>query len=132
VGHVDANGSDNLDPFIRGSWESIADPALPPQRREVGDNTHSVAIIDACRPWNWRDQFAETNTPSPEVTRKAQEKFVGYLKACRKVLNRENSNAVSARRDLSQFCPSINADTVATRKKAGLSQYDVAKCLRTP
>jgi 4-hydroxy-3-polyprenylbenzoate decarboxylase len=64
--------------FIRGSWDSIADPALPPQRREVGDNTHSVAIIDACRPWHWRDQFAETNTPSPEVTRKAQEKF-GWL-----------------------------------------------------
>ena len=64
--------------FIKGSWDSIADPALPPERREVGDNTHSVAIIDACRPWHWRHQFAETNTPSPEVTKKAQDKF-GWL-----------------------------------------------------
>jgi hypothetical protein len=64
--------------FIRGSWDSTADPALPPERRETGDNTHSVAIIDACRPWHWRHKFAETNTPSLEVTRKAQEKF-GWL-----------------------------------------------------
>jgi 4-hydroxy-3-polyprenylbenzoate decarboxylase len=64
--------------FIKGSWDSIADPALPPERREVGDNTHSVAIIDACRPWHWRHQFAETNTPSPAVANKAREKF-GWL-----------------------------------------------------
>jgi 4-hydroxy-3-polyprenylbenzoate decarboxylase len=64
--------------FIRGSWDSIADPALPPERRDVGDNTHSVAIIDACRPWHWRNKFADTNTPSPEVARKAREKF-GWL-----------------------------------------------------
>ena len=57
----------------------MADPALPPERREAGDNTHSVAIIDACRPWHWRHKFAETNTPSPEVTRKAQEKFSWLL-----------------------------------------------------
>jgi 4-hydroxy-3-polyprenylbenzoate decarboxylase len=64
--------------FIKGSWDSVADPALPPERREMGDNTHSVAIIDACRPWHWRHRFPETNTPSPEVARKAREKF-GWL-----------------------------------------------------
>ena len=34
--------------------------------------THSVAIIDACRPWSWRDKFPPTNTPSAAVARKAQ------------------------------------------------------------
>jgi hypothetical protein len=40
--------------------------------------THSVAIIDACRPWHWRDKFPPTNAPSAEVARKAREKF-GWL-----------------------------------------------------
>src|SRR5579871_2690308 len=64
--------------FIRGSWDSPADPALPPWRRAAGDMTHSVALIDACRPFHWRDKFPPTNARSPEVARKAREKF-GWL-----------------------------------------------------
>jgi 4-hydroxy-3-polyprenylbenzoate decarboxylase len=64
--------------FIEGSWDSPADPRLLPERRKAGDLTHSVAIINACRPYHWRDQFPPANTPSPEVARKAQEKF-GWL-----------------------------------------------------
>ena len=64
--------------FINGSWDSPADPRLPPERRKIGDLTHSVAIIDACRPYHWRDQFPPANTPSPEIARKAQERF-GWL-----------------------------------------------------
>jgi UbiD family decarboxylase len=64
--------------FITGSWDSSADPALPPERRAVGNMTHSVALIDACKPWHWRDKFPPTNAPSPEVARKAREKF-GWL-----------------------------------------------------
>jgi 4-hydroxy-3-polyprenylbenzoate decarboxylase len=64
--------------FIRGSWDSNADPAIPPERRKAGDITHSVALINACKPWHWREQFAPSNTPSPEVARKAREKF-GWL-----------------------------------------------------
>jgi 4-hydroxy-3-polyprenylbenzoate decarboxylase len=64
--------------FINGSWDSPADPVLPPWKRAAGDMTHSVAVIDACRPFHWRDKFPPTNTPSAEVTRKAREKF-GWL-----------------------------------------------------
>ena len=64
--------------FIAGSWDSPADPALPPWKRAEGNMTHSVAVIDACRPFHWRDKFPPTNTPSPEVARKAREKF-GWL-----------------------------------------------------
>ena len=44
----------------------------------AGDITHSVAVIDACRPFHWLDQFPMANAPSAEVLRKAEEKF-GYL-----------------------------------------------------
>jgi UbiD family decarboxylase len=64
--------------FIEGAWDSPADPRLPPDKRAKGDMTHSVAIIDACRPWHWRDKFPPTNAPSAEVARKAREKF-GWL-----------------------------------------------------
>ena len=64
--------------FIEGSWDSPADPRLPPDKRGKGDMTHSVAIIDACRPWHWRDKFPPTNAPSAEVAKKAREKF-GWL-----------------------------------------------------
>ncbi|MGE0627939.1 MAG: UbiD family decarboxylase [Hyphomicrobiaceae bacterium] len=64
--------------FIEGSWDSPADPALHPDKRESGDMTHSVAIINACRPWAWRDRFPPANTPSAEVMAKAKEKF-GWL-----------------------------------------------------
>ena len=64
--------------FIEGSWDSPADPRLTPEQREAGDMTHSVAVIDACRPFKWREKFPPANTPSPEVTKKAKEKF-GWL-----------------------------------------------------
>jgi UbiD family decarboxylase len=64
--------------FIQGSWDSPADPALPPERRKAGDTTHSVAIINACKPYHWRDQFPPSNTPSKETLKKARDKF-GWL-----------------------------------------------------
>ena len=64
--------------FIEGSWDSPADPRLTPEKRAARDMTHSVAVINACRPYRWRDQFPPANTPSFETLRKAKEKF-GWL-----------------------------------------------------
>jgi 4-hydroxy-3-polyprenylbenzoate decarboxylase len=64
--------------FIQNAWDSPADPRLAPEKRAVGDMTHSVAVINACKPYHWRDKFPPSNTPSAEVTRKAKEKF-GWL-----------------------------------------------------
>jgi UbiD family decarboxylase len=64
--------------FITGSWDSPADPVLSPAKRASGDMTHSVAVIDACKPFHWRDKFPPSNTPSAEVAKKARERF-GWL-----------------------------------------------------
>jgi 4-hydroxy-3-polyprenylbenzoate decarboxylase len=64
--------------FIQNAWDSPADPRLAPEKRAVGDMTHSVAVINACKPYHWREKFPPSNTPSPEITRKAKEKF-GWL-----------------------------------------------------
>ena len=64
--------------IIQGAWTSPADPRVTPEQRAAGDLTNSRAVIDACRPYHWRDQFPMVNAPSAEVARKAREKF-GFL-----------------------------------------------------
>ena len=64
--------------FLEGVWDSPADARLTPEQRAAGDMTHSMCIIDACRPFRWRDKFPPSNAPSAEVARKAKEKF-GWL-----------------------------------------------------
>ena len=71
------------DPWSRSS--SSAAPGIPTpiprfrrNARKAGNITHSVALINACKPYHWKDEFPPSNTPSPEVTRKAKEKF-GWL-----------------------------------------------------
>jgi 4-hydroxy-3-polyprenylbenzoate decarboxylase len=57
---------------------SPADPLLTAEQRETKNLTNSRAVIDATRPFEWRDKFPKVNAPSPEISRKAMEKF-GYL-----------------------------------------------------
>jgi len=64
--------------IITKTWSTPLDPRIPPEQKDKGDNTNSRAIIDACRPFHWRDKFPKVNMPSPELTRRAMEKF-GYL-----------------------------------------------------
>ena len=64
--------------FIEGSWDSRADPRLDPEKRAIRDVRHSVAIIDACRPFRWRDKFARSNAPTAEFAKEALDKF-GWL-----------------------------------------------------
>ena len=64
--------------FIEGSWDSRADPRLEPEKRQARDVRHSVAVIDACRPYRWRDKFPPSTAPSPEFARRAAEKY-GWL-----------------------------------------------------
>jgi 4-hydroxy-3-polyprenylbenzoate decarboxylase len=64
--------------IIRGAWSTPLDPRIEPARKAAGDYTNSRAVIDACRPWHWRDQFPAVNMPSAEERREAVAKF-GHL-----------------------------------------------------
>ena len=64
--------------ILRRMRTTPADPLLTEERRRTGDLTNSRAVIDATRPFEWRDKFPKVNAPSPEVSHKAREKF-GYL-----------------------------------------------------
>ncbi len=60
--------------IIKRAWSGPLDSAIPPE--EKGFN--SRALIDATRPWEWRDRFPKVNAPSPAVEKKAREKW-GWL-----------------------------------------------------
>jgi UbiD family decarboxylase len=64
--------------IIRNAWSTPLDPRIEPERKAKGDFTNSRAVIDACRPWHWRDAFPKVNAPTPEQARLARQKF-GYL-----------------------------------------------------
>ena len=65
--------------FIRGAWSTPLDPSIDPERKEKGDFTNSRAIIDACRPFHWKDKYPIVNMPLPETARKTKEMFSWML-----------------------------------------------------
>jgi UbiD family decarboxylase len=43
-------------------WSTPIDPRLSPEKRAAGDFTNSRAILDACRPFSWRDKFPKVHS----------------------------------------------------------------------
>ena len=64
--------------ILRRMRSTPADPRLTPEQRKKRDFTNSRMVIDATRPYEWKDKFPMVNAPSQEVVRMAREKF-GYL-----------------------------------------------------
>ncbi len=60
--------------LIKRAWSGPLDSAIRPG--EKGYN--SRALIDATRPWEWRDQFPAVSAPTPATAKKAREKW-GWL-----------------------------------------------------
>ncbi|MBI2954026.1 MAG: UbiD family decarboxylase [Chloroflexi bacterium] len=62
--------------IINRAWSGPLDPAIPKGKKGF----NSRAIIDACRPYEWKDEFPIVNEPSPEMKKLAKERW-GYLTA---------------------------------------------------
>jgi 4-hydroxy-3-polyprenylbenzoate decarboxylase len=52
---------------VRNCWGTALDPRLTPEKRARRDFGVSVGIIDATRPFHWRDQFPLVNAISQEL-----------------------------------------------------------------
>lgn len=65
--------------ILRNSWSTPLDPSIPPWEKARGNFTNSRAVIDACRPFHWKDRYPIVNTPLPETARKAREMFSWML-----------------------------------------------------
>jgi hypothetical protein len=66
------------------SWTSDLDPRVPPEKREKGDYTSSRMLIDACRPFQWRERFAVANRFSVDMRKKVWEKWFSSLEKTRR------------------------------------------------
>jgi len=61
--------------IIHNCWSTPLDPRIPPEEKAKGNLTNSRAIIDACRPFHWKDEFPAVNSPPAEVVRELQRKW---------------------------------------------------------
>jgi 4-hydroxy-3-polyprenylbenzoate decarboxylase len=52
---------------LTGCQSSALDPRLPPDQKARGDFTSSRAIINACKPFEWMDEFPAVNVASAEL-----------------------------------------------------------------
>ncbi len=64
--------------IINRAWSTHLDPRISPEDKEKGRLWNSRAIIDATRPYDWKDDFPRVNIPSPERRKKTLDKW-GYL-----------------------------------------------------
>jgi UbiD family decarboxylase len=67
--------SESID-IIRDAWSSALDPRIPPERRLIGDTSHSKMIVDACKPFAWLSRFPPTSAMTQEETRAIEEKWL--------------------------------------------------------
>jgi UbiD family decarboxylase len=51
---------------VQSAWTSDLDPRLTPAQKESGEFTTGRTLIDACRPFAWRDSFPASNVFSAE------------------------------------------------------------------
>ena len=63
----------------RRIWRPRVDPRLEPEKVAKGDYTASVAIIDATRPYHWKEHFPEKVGISSELRQKMEEKWKDLL-----------------------------------------------------
>jgi len=61
--------------IIRNAWSGPLDP-----RKRAGDHFNSRALVDACRPFDWKDEFPPVAEASPEERRRTLDKWGHLLK----------------------------------------------------
>jgi 4-hydroxy-3-polyprenylbenzoate decarboxylase len=61
--------------LIHDTVGSPLDPLLPPDAKERGEFLRTKAIINACRPYEWKDRFPPVNEMSAELRDRLTEKW---------------------------------------------------------
>jgi len=65
--------------LVRRAWSTPLDPRIPPEQRAKKDFTNSRLIIDATRPYEWRDRFSRVAEWSPEMRALMREKWASII-----------------------------------------------------
>ena len=70
--------ADSMD-LVRQAWSTPLDPRIPPEKRAAGDFTNSRLIVDATRPFAWRDRYSQTADWSPEMKRLLKDRWEALI-----------------------------------------------------
>lgn len=65
--------------IIHNAWTSDLDPRLTPEQKASGDYTMGRMLINACKPYAWKDSFPKTNIFSTEERLRVRERWGGLL-----------------------------------------------------
>ncbi len=69
---------DQID-ILRGMRTGGIDPILTPEKRARADYTASVMLIDACKPFTWRESFGKSLTYTDDYLRELRAKWGSLL-----------------------------------------------------
>jgi UbiD family decarboxylase len=64
--------------IVRGFTDTPLDPMFSPEERQIGDITTSKVIVNACRPYHWKENFPDVCELSERLRKKVIDKW-GYL-----------------------------------------------------
>ncbi len=65
--------------IVRNAWSSALDPRIPDEAKRAGITSHSKAIIEAVRPFGWKDKFPPTSALTAEEAREIEKKWAGAI-----------------------------------------------------
>jgi 4-hydroxy-3-polyprenylbenzoate decarboxylase len=66
--------------LIDGMRSSALDPRLSPEKRQKRDFTNSIAVINACRPFPWRDSFPVVNKVREDIRETVEKKWADLFR----------------------------------------------------
>jgi len=66
--------------IVRNAWSSALDPRIPPAEKARGVTSHSKLIIEAVKPFAWKDAFPRTSALSHDEARAITDKWGEALK----------------------------------------------------
>lgn len=70
--------------ILRDTWTTEIDPIVHPDRKLQGDLTASKVLINACRPYTWRDRFPPANGVNRELMKRILDKWAGEIEPAAK------------------------------------------------
>ncbi len=62
----------------------MIDPMLSPQKKAIKDLTCGRVLIDACKPWDWIEEFGKSMTFAPEYEQEIRNKYENVLSGLKK------------------------------------------------
>jgi UbiD family decarboxylase len=70
--------SEQID-IVRNAWSSALDPRIPDEAKRSGITSHSKAIIEAVRPFGWKDKYPPTSALTADEAQEIESKWSGVI-----------------------------------------------------